>query len=114
MVAVGLRYLPERGDIVWLDFGQSKGHEQTGRRPALIVSPKDYNTKTGLAVCCPLTSKSKGYPFEVRVENGVISGVILSDQIKTIDWRARKVKFICRTSQTELSEVLAKISTLIT
>lgn len=81
---------PDRGDIVWIDFSPVAGHEQTGKRPALVLSRKYYN-KTGLLVACPITSKVKGYPFEVRVVTPHIDGVVLANQIKSLDWQARKV-----------------------
>jgi mRNA interferase MazF len=78
-------YIPERGDIVWLNFTPQTGHEQMGRRPAIVISPFDYNEKVGLGLFCPITSKIKGYPFEVKIENKKIDGVVLSDQIKSLD-----------------------------
>ncbi len=90
-------YIPDRGDIVWLDFDPQAGHEQRGKRPALILSPKIYNEKTSLSLCLPITSKVKGYPFEVAIpKNLPIEGVILSDQIKNLDFTARKVAFVCK------------------
>ncbi len=80
-----VRYVPERGDIVWVDFNPQAGHEQAGRRPALIVSPQEYNEKVGLSIACPLTRNIKGYPFEVVVNTKSISGVILSDHVKSIE-----------------------------
>ena len=88
-------YIPERGELVWLEFQPQVGHEQSGRRPALVLSPRSYNDKVGLMIACPITSKSKGYPFEVRLPIGLsISGVVLSDQIKSMDWKARQVSLI--------------------
>ena len=85
------RYVPDRGDVVWLNFTPQAGHEQAGHRPALVVSPASYNGKTGLMLCCPITSRVKGYPFEVPLDSGAgVEGVVLSDQIKSLDWRARK------------------------
>ena len=82
-------YFPRRGDIVWLSFDPQSGHEQAGHRPALVLSPELYNRKTGLAVFCPVSSQEKGYPFEVKIPPGhKISGVILSDQVKSLDWKA--------------------------
>ena len=84
-------FIPDRGQIVWIDFDPQSGHEQSGRRPALVVSPADYNEKVGLSLLCPITSQVKGYPFEVEIPKGLgVSGVILSDQVKSLDWRARK------------------------
>jgi len=82
-----------KGDLVWLDFTPTKGHEQSGRRPAIVLSPQEYNEKSGLMLVCPITSKTKGYPFEVQIE-GKISGAILVDQIRSIDWKERNAKFI--------------------
>ncbi len=106
---------PDRGDIVWLTFNPQLGNEHTGRRPALVLSPLSYNLKIGLAVFCPITSKIKGYPFEVKLPTGTpVSGAILADQVKSLDWRARKAKLICILPKPTLLEVLDKISTLIT
>ena len=90
-------YVPERGEIVWLRFDPQAGHEQAGRRPALVISPRAYNRKVGLALLCPVTSHVKGYPFEVLLPNGLeAKGAILSDQLKSLDWRARKAKLLCK------------------
>ncbi len=108
------RYAPERGDLVWLRFDPQAGHEQSGLRPALVISPKSYNSKVGLALFCPITEKVKGYPFEVDIPgNQKISGTILSDQIKSLDWRARKAKKIERMPDEVIQDVLAKIESLI-
>ena len=108
------RYLPNRGDVVWINFDPQAGHEQKGRRPALIISHRDYNRPSGLALCCPITSQIKGYPFEVPVSpaNGV-RGVILCDQVRNIDWRARKARFITQASADCVDDVLAKIEALL-
>lgn len=106
-------YVPDRGEIVWLEFSPQAGHEQAGRRPALVVSPKDYNSKVGLALICPITSNIKGYPFEVVLPPGAISGAVLSDQIRSLDWRVRKAKKICVAPPDVVAEVLAKIVLLI-
>lgn len=107
-------YIPDTGDIVWLSFNVQAGHEQSGRRPALIISPKVYNEKTGLAIFCPITSQIKNYPFEVIIpENLEIKGVILSDQIKSLDWETRKATFICKLSKTALTETINKINILL-
>ena len=101
-------YIPDRGDIVWLNFTPQVGHEQRGKRPALILSPKIYNEKTSLCICLPITSKIKGYPFEVPLPSrSAINGVILSDQIKNLDFRAREITFICKLSS-EIVEVVQK------
>jgi mRNA interferase MazF len=107
-------YIPERGDIVWLEFDPQSGHEQAGHRPALTLSPALYNKKTGLALFCPITSKVKGYPFEVLVAGKQIRGAVLADQIKSLDWRARKAKCIERVASSVLVETLAKIAPLLT
>lgn len=108
------RYIPDRGDIVWLEFNPQAGYEQAGHRPALVVSPKAYNEKVGLALFCPITSNVKGYPFEVVLpEKHKVSGAILSDQIKSLDWKVRKAKRMACAPNNVLEEVLAKILTLI-
>ena len=106
-------YAPERGDIVWLQFNPQSGHEQTGHRPALVLSPREYNRRVGLALFCPITSKVKGYPFEVSVSVKSIKGVILSDQVKSLDWKARQAKWVARVSEDILAEVMAKLHALI-
>ncbi len=106
-------YIPERGDIIWLDFTPQSGHEQMGKRPAIVVSPKEYNEKVGLGLFCPITSKEKGYPFEVKIENKKIDGVILSDQLKSLDWKSRNAEFIVKAKKEEINEVIEKISVLI-
>ena len=106
-------YVPDRGDIVWLQFSPQAGHEQTGRRPAFVVSPRAYNSKVGLALFCPVTSRIKGYPFEVQLPAGAkTSGAILSDQLKSLDWRSRKAVRIDRASDEVIDEVTARILTL--
>lgn len=107
-------YVPDRGDLVWLEFIPQVGSEQSGWRPALVLSPKIYNGKVGLALFCPVTSKIKGYPFEVELPGGTsISGVVLSDQLKSLDWRLRKVKFIERASLDLIAMVTARVLTLL-
>lgn len=107
-------YTPERGDIVWLTFTPQAGHEQAGRRPALVLSPKAYNGKVGLAIFCPITSQVKGYPFEVAVPQGLaVGGVILSDQVKSLDWKARQAEFVCRLPDSLLMTVLKRLGTLV-
>jgi mRNA interferase MazF len=104
------RYIPHRGDFVWLQFNPQAGREQAGRRPALILSPLRYNEKVGLALACPVTSKVKAYPFEVPVPDGLeVEGAILSDQIRNIDWKQRKAKLISRAPDQLINEVLARI-----
>ncbi|MBM9501703.1 endoribonuclease MazF [Leptospira sp. 201903071] len=107
------KYVPEKGDIVWLNFTPQAGHEQNGRRPALVLSPKEYNSKTGLALFCPITSKIKGYPFEVVVKSKKLNGVILSDQVKNLDWTIREAEFIEPISKLSLKEVLDNIKLLV-
>jgi len=106
-------YAPERGDIVWLNFNPGSGHEQKGKRPAVVISPKAYNEKVGLGLFCPITSKAKDYPFEVRIENDKASGVVLADQIKSLDWRTREIEFITKESPGKVKEIIDKISVLL-
>lgn len=87
-------YCPNRGDVVWLEFNPQLGHEQAGKRPALVISKAAYNKKVGLALFYPITSQVKGYPFEVKINLKRINGVVLADQIKSLDWRARRIEFI--------------------
>jgi mRNA interferase MazF len=108
------RYVPARGDAVWITFNPQVGHEQAGRRPALVISPTSYNGKVGLAILCPITSQVKGYPFEVMIPSGLkVGGVVLSDQIKNLDWRFRRAEFICRLPRETVAEVLDKLGTLV-
>jgi mRNA interferase MazF len=107
-------YIPNTGDIVWITFNPQAGHEQAGRRPALVLSPETYNRKVSLAILCPVTSQIKGYPFEVLIPDGLdIIGVILSDQVKNLDWKARQAKFICKIPQSAMDEVLQKLYTIL-
>lgn len=107
-------YCPRRGDVVWLSFVPQAGHEQAGRRPALTLSPESYNRKVGLGIFCPITSQVKGYPFEVALPEGQkVSGVVLSDQVKSLDWSARKAEFCCRISEDATAEVLEKLGALL-
>lgn len=108
-----MSYIPNRGDVVWLNFTPQAGHEQMGTRPALVLSPEKYNKKTGLAVCCPITSNEKGYPFEVNISGKKISGVVLSDHLKNLDWKVRKAKFIEKASKQVVEQCSMKISALI-
>jgi mRNA interferase MazF len=108
------RYVPDRGDAVWITFNPQAGHEQTGRRPALVLSPASYNGKVGLAILCPITSQVKGYPFEVAAPAGSrLGGVMLADRVKSLDWRIRKAEFICKLPRATTSEVLDKLGTLL-
>ncbi len=106
-------YVPEAGDIVWLEFDPQAGHEQAGHRPALVLSPAAYNVKKGLMVCCPLSSKVKGYPFEVLTQVDGQEGVALSDQVKSLDWRVRKAKKKGTVPEEVLQDVRAKIKALL-
>ena len=109
-----MSYVPERGDVVWLDFNPQTGREQSGRRPALVLSPKKYNQKVGLAIFCPITNQKKGYPFEVSIPNGLpVSGVILSDQVKSLDWRRRNTAKICKLPSQTVERVLKRVKKLI-
>lgn len=107
------RYIPEEGDIVWLEFDPQASHEQAGHRPAVVLSRKAYNRKTGLAIFCPITSQVKGYPFEVTVNGKKIQGAVLSDQVKSFDWKARRAKLIEKLDEECLAEVVAKLSSII-
>ena len=107
-------YIPQRGDIVWINFTPQMGREQAGKRPALVISPFDYNKKVGLALFCPITSHAKGYPFEVNIPEGSkINGVVLTDQLKSLDFKIRKIQFVCKLSSVTMQEVLSKINTLL-
>lgn len=106
------RYVPEAGDILWLHFNPQAGHEQAGHRPALVVSPSAYNGKTGLMLCCPMTTQIKGYPFEVQI-SGDRPSAVLADQVKSLDWVARKAQRKGNVSAAELADVRAKIIALI-
>jgi len=105
-------FVPDAGDIVWLQFDPQAGHEQAGHRPALVLSPAAYNGKTGLMLCCPMTTQIKGYPFEVRIA-GDTDSAVLADQVKSLDWRARRAKLKSRISAAELAEVRAKVMALV-
>lgn len=105
---------PDRGDLVWVHFDPQAGREQAGRRPALVISPRSYNARVGLALFCPITSRVKDYPFEVALPEGrEVSGVILADQIKSLDWRARRAERIAAAPGEVMREVLAKIRVLV-
>ena len=109
-----MTYIPQRGDIVWITLNPQTGHEQAGRRPALVLSPATYNGKVGLALLCPITNQIKGYPFEVLLPtDNKISGAILSDQIKCLDWRTRQAELADRASGETIAEVFAKLITLL-
>ena len=107
-------YVPSRGDLIWLQFNPRAGHEQASQRPAVVISPSSYNRRVGLALCCPVTSQVKGYPFEVLLPSGLgVEGAILSDQIKSLDWRARKARRIGNLPAEVLQETVGKMVALI-
>jgi mRNA interferase MazF len=107
-------YVPQCGDVVWITLDPQARHEQAFRRPAVVLSPKSYNSKTGLAILCPVTSQVKGYPFEVPLPQGLpVAGAILSDQVKSLDWRTRNAELICVLPDEFISEVLQKLHTLL-
>ena len=109
------RFVPERGDVVKMSFDPNSGHEQAGWRPALVVSPSAYNRASSLALLCPITSRAKGYPFEVTLPDDLaITGVILTDQIRSLDWRARKARFVAHAPDAVVREVLARLEPLVT
>jgi len=108
------RYVPERGDLLWLTFYPQAGHEQAGRRPALVLSPSAYNRRANLALVCPITSAAKGYPFEVALPSGLpLAGVVLADHLKSADWGARRAEFVIKVSADLLAEVTAKLRPLL-
>jgi mRNA interferase MazF len=105
---------PDAGDIVWIDFSPQTGREQAGRRPALVLSPQLYNEKVGLMIVCPITSKSKGYPFEVPLPEGLaVSGAVLSDHVKSLDWKVRGASVVDQVPRDTLKQVLAKLKALL-
>ena len=107
-------YIPQRGDAVWISLNPQAGHEQAGRRPAVVLSPEAYNGKVGLAILCPITNQIKGYPFEVLLPPGLlVTGAIVSDQVKSLDWRARDAEWICTLPTRTIAEVLQKLGTLL-
>lgn len=109
-----MTYVPDRGDVVRISFDPQAGHEQAGRRPAIVISPRAYNARIGLALLCPITTRVKGYPFEVRIPEGFpVRGVVLADQIKNLDWRARKADLWCQLPLVIYDEVLRKLTTLL-
>jgi mRNA interferase MazF len=106
--------IPDRGDVVWLNFDPQAGHEQAGRRPALVLSPAPYNRRIGLMLVCPVTRQMKGYPFEVAIPDGlVVSGVVLSDHVKSLDWRVRDAAIVGRLPGQTVEQVIAKIEALL-
>ena len=106
-------YVPEAGDIVWLQFDPQAGHEQAGHRPALVLSPAIYNSKAQLMVCCPLSTKVKNHPFEVQITMNGVEGVVLSDQVKSLDWKVRQAIKKDSASDAVMREVKAKIRALL-
>lgn len=107
-------YVPERGDVVWITLNPQAGHEQAGRRPAMVLSPVAYNGKVGLALFCPVTSQVKGYPFEVLIPDGLpVKGAILADQVRSLDWRAREAEFACSLSAATMRDVLQRVMVLL-
>ncbi|MBI3068454.1 MAG: endoribonuclease MazF [Betaproteobacteria bacterium] len=111
---MGKRYVPDRGEVVWLNFTPHAGHEQAGHRPALVLSPAAYNGKTGLMLCCPITGQVKGYPFEVPLDpRAGVRGVVLSDQVKSLDWRTRQARRKGAVSKEVIDQTLARIRALL-
>ncbi len=107
-------YVPERGHAVWITLNPQAGHEQAGRRPAVVLSPAAYNGKVGLAIFCPITNQIKGYPFEVLIPQGLaVTGAVLADQVKSLDWRARRAELIFPLPEATVAEVLQKLGTLL-
>ena len=107
-------YVPDRGDLIWLRFTPQAGHEQAGRRPALVLSPRRYNARAGLALVCPVTSRVKGYPFEVRLPPGLaVEGVVLADQVRSLDWQARAAERIARAPDEVVEETIGKLLALL-
>jgi mRNA interferase MazF len=107
-------YIPERGDAIWLDFDPQTGREQAGRRPAIVLSPSAYNRKSGLVLVCPITSQIKGYPFESVIPEGLpVKGVVLSDQVRCLDWQKRHATRIAQIPEILILDVTAKLATLI-
>lgn len=108
-------YIPQRGDVIWINFSPQSGHEQAGRRPALVISKTRYNRRVGLILVCPITTKAKGYAFEVTIPEGLaVSGVVLADQVKSFDWRSRQAEFACQMHQEVLIQVVSVITNLLT
>ena len=107
-------YVPRRGDVIWISLDPQAGHEQRGRRPVLVLSPGAYNGKVGLALLCPITSQAKGYPFEVPLPDGLaVTGVVLADQVKSLDWRVRQCTRICAIPDQLVVQVLRRLDTLL-
>jgi mRNA interferase MazF len=107
-------FVPRRGDVVWISLNPQAGHEQAGRRPAVVLSPTAYNRKVGLALFCPVTNQIKGYPFEVSIPTGLpVKGAVLADQVKSLDWKVRKAELIFELPGAVINEVLAKVRALL-
>jgi mRNA interferase MazF len=107
-------FIPKRGDVVWIALDPQRGHEQRGRRPALVLSPAAYNGRVGLALLCPITSQVKGYPFEVALPEGLpVAGVVLADQVKSLDWKARRCERSCTIPEAIVLQVLRRLNTLL-
>ena len=114
MVETPAGYVPTRGEAVWISLHPQAGHEQASRRPAVVLSPAAYNGRVGLGIFCPIANQRKGYPFEVAIPSGLrVRGVVLADQVKSIDWRARQAEFICVLPAETVAEVLAKLAILL-
>ena len=108
------KYIPQRGDVIWITLNPQAGHEQSGRRPAIVLSPQSYNRKVGLAIVCPITNQVKGYPFEALLPAGLpVTGAVLSDQVKSLDWNTRKAELICSLPDETIAEILQKLVTLL-
>lgn len=108
------KFVPKRGDAIWIALDPQAGHEQAGRRPALVLSPEAYNRRVGLALLCPITNQAKGYPFEVPLPSGLpITGVIGSDQVKSLDWQVRKATRICAVPEDVVAEVVRRLQVLL-
>lgn len=108
------KYVPGRGDAVWLTFDPQAGHEQSGRRPAIVLSPRTYNARAGLAILCPVTTRVKGYPFEVILPEGLpVAGAVLADQVRCLDWHARRATHICNLPRDTINEILGKLEPLL-
>lgn len=106
-------YVPDEGDVVWLDFTPQSGHEQAGRRPAVVLSPKAYNQRAGLMICVPITNQIKGYPFEVVLSGGGATGAALADQVKSLDWKTRQAERKGKATAAEMAEIKAKLKALL-
>lgn len=106
-------YVPDEADIVWMNFTPHSGHEQAGRRPAVVLSPKAYNSRAGLLICVPVTNQVKGYPFEVVLSGAGVTGAVLADQIKSLDWQARQAERKGKATIAEMAEIKSKIKLLL-